>query len=50
MHRSPQAYWRPSVTIALCRKKKRCTLDRLYQHICDGLDALFRAVGLRIAA
>ena len=31
-------------------KEKRCTLDRLYQQICDGLDALFEAVGLKIAA
>ena len=31
-------------------EQKRCELDRLYQHICDGLDALLRAVGLRIAA
>jgi hypothetical protein len=31
-------------------EEKRCTLDRLYQHICDGLDALFRAVGLKVAA
>jgi len=31
-------------------EEKRCTLDRLYQHVCDGLDALFRAVGLKIAA
>lgn len=31
-------------------EEKRCTLDRLYQHICDGLDALFQAVGLRVAA
>jgi hypothetical protein len=28
----------------------RCTLDRLYQHVCDDLDALLRAVGLKIAA
>ena len=31
-------------------EEKRCTLDRLYQQICDGLDALFEAVGLKIAA
>jgi hypothetical protein len=31
-------------------EEKRCTLDRLYQNICDGLDALLRAVGLKIAA
>ena len=31
-------------------KEKRCTLDLLYQHVCDDLDALLRAVGLRIAA
>jgi hypothetical protein len=30
--------------------EKRCQLDRLYQHICDSLDALMRAVGLKIAA
>jgi hypothetical protein len=30
--------------------EKRCTLDRLYQNICDGLDALLRAVGLKVAA
>jgi hypothetical protein len=31
-------------------EEKRCRLDRLYQHICDGLDALLQAVGLQIAA
>ena len=31
-------------------EEKRCTLDRLYQHVCDDLDALLRAVGLKIAA
>jgi len=30
--------------------EKRCQLDRLYQHICDSLDALLREVGLKIAA
>jgi len=30
--------------------EKRCELDRLYQRVCDDLDALLRAVGLRIAA
>jgi len=30
--------------------EKRCTLDRLYQRICDDLDALLRAVGLKVAA
>ena len=25
-------------------------LDRLYQRLCDDLDALFRAVGLKVAA
>jgi len=29
---------------------KRCELDRLYQRVSDDLDALFRAVGLNIAA
>jgi hypothetical protein len=29
---------------------KRCQLDRLYQCISDNLDALLRAVGLKIAA
>jgi hypothetical protein len=29
---------------------KRCTLDRLYQRICDDLDALLMAVGLKVAA
>ena len=31
-------------------EEKRCQLDRLYQTICDNLDALLRAVGLKIAA
>lgn len=31
-------------------EEKRCQLDRLYQHICDGLDALLRAVGIKTAA
>ena len=30
--------------------EKRCQLDRLYQRICDSLDALLREVGLKIAA
>lgn len=30
--------------------ERRCALDHLYQRICDDLDALLRAVGLRIAA
>jgi hypothetical protein len=30
--------------------EKRCELDRLYQRVCDDLEALLRAVGLRIAA
>jgi hypothetical protein len=34
----------------LLPEEKRCILDRLYQRICDDLDALFRAVGLRVAA
>jgi hypothetical protein len=29
---------------------KRCQLDRLYQSVCTDLDALLRAVGLKIAA
>jgi hypothetical protein len=31
-------------------EEKRCALDRLYQSISDGLDALFHAVGLKVAA
>ena len=31
-------------------QEKRCELDRLYQRICDDLDALLRSVGLRVAA
>ena len=31
-------------------EENRCALDRLYQHVCDDLDALLRAVGLKIAA
>ena len=31
-------------------EEKRCQLDCLYQSISDGLDALLRAVGLKIAA
>jgi hypothetical protein len=34
----------------LLPEEKRCELDRLYQHTCDDLDALLRAVGLKIAA
>ena len=30
--------------------EKRCALDRLYQRISDDLDALLRAVGLKVAA
>ena len=29
---------------------KRCELDRLYQRISDDLDALLRAIGLKVAA
>jgi hypothetical protein len=29
---------------------RRCALDRLYQRICDDLDALLKAVGLKVAA
>jgi len=31
-------------------EEKRCTLDRLYQRVSDDLEALLRAVGLKIAA
>jgi len=31
-------------------EEKRCELDRLYQCISNGLDALLRAVGLKVAA
>jgi hypothetical protein len=31
-------------------EEKRCVLDRLYQNISDGLNALFQAVGLKVAA
>ncbi len=31
-------------------EEKRCALDRLYQHVCDDLDALLQAVGLKVAA
>jgi DNA-binding transcriptional ArsR family regulator len=31
-------------------EEKRCELDRLYQPICDDLNALLCAVGLKIAA
>ena len=31
-------------------EEKRCQLDRLYQRICDSLDSLLLAIGLKIAA
>ena len=31
-------------------EQKRCQLDRLYQNVCDDLDALLRAVGIKAAA
>ena len=31
-------------------EEKRCTLDRLYQRVSDNLEALLRAVGLKVAA
>ena len=31
-------------------EEKHCQLDRLHQRVCDDLDALLRAVDLRIAA
>jgi hypothetical protein len=31
-------------------EQKRCELDRLYQRVCDDLDALPKAVGLNLAA
>jgi len=32
------------------RDEKRCALDHLYQRICDDLDALLQAAGLKVAA
>jgi hypothetical protein len=34
----------------ILKEEKRCELDRLYQRICDDLDALLHAVGLKAAA
>jgi hypothetical protein len=34
----------------LLAEEKRCELDRLYQRVCDDLESLLQAVGLRIAA
>jgi hypothetical protein len=34
----------------LLTQEKRCELDRLYQRVCDDLESLLQAVGLRIAA
>ena len=34
----------------LLAEAKRCELDRLYQRISDDLDALLRAIGLKVAA
>jgi hypothetical protein len=34
----------------LLAQEKRCELDRLYQRVCDDLESLVQAVGLRIAA
>ena len=34
----------------LLAEDKRCELDRLYQRVCDDLNSLLRAVGLRVAA
>jgi hypothetical protein len=31
-------------------EEKRCALDRLYQRVSDDLEALFRAIGLKVAA
>jgi hypothetical protein len=31
-------------------EEKRCELDRLYQRVCDDLEALLRAVGLKLTA
>jgi hypothetical protein len=31
-------------------EERRCALDRLYQRVSDDLDALFRAIGLKVAA
>jgi hypothetical protein len=50
MHLSLLAVLAPFRGDRALTKEKRSTLDRLYQHICDGLDALFEAVGLKIAA
>ena len=34
----------------LLAEEQRCELDRLYQRVCDDLDALLSAVGLKVAA
>ena len=34
----------------LLAEEKRCELDRLYQRICDDLDALLHTIGLKAAA
>ena len=34
----------------LLAEAKRCELDRLYQRVCDDLDALLHTVGLQTAA
>jgi len=34
----------------LLAEEKRCELDRLYQRICDDLEALLHTIGLKAAA
>jgi len=42
--------WRHSAAIERSSDDRRCALDHLYQRICDDLDALLKAVGLKVAA
>jgi len=50
MHLSRLVYWHPFVEIARYRNKSAVPWTASIQHICDGLDALLQAVGLKIAA
>ena len=42
--------WAPFRGDRILAEQKRCQLDRLYQSVCDDLDALLRAVEIEIAA
>ncbi len=50
LHGEVRHWLEQNLALSQRAEEKRCQLDRLYQRICDNLDALLREVGLKIAA